>query len=445
VSALARSRALPFLPGFVRLAVRMNQPNITCPKCQHAFRLDESLAAPIVESTRRQFEEKLARQTVEMAQREAAIKQQQATLETAQRELEANVAAKVKSERERIAADELKKARASMADEFEAKARQLAELNEQFSQNKAKLAEAQKAQAAAIEKERALDDKLREADLMVQKRIDESLAAERAKAKKEAEDSLHLKVLEKEQTISSMAKQIEDLRRKAEQGSQQTQGEALELQLESLLKSRFPHDTIAPVPKGEFGGDVLQQVFSPLGQSAGTILWESKRTKAWSDGWLAKLRGDQRAAKAELCAIVSTVVPKGCDGFDFIDGVWVIEPRCAIPVAVALRQGMLDLAAARQAGEGQQTKMELVYHYLTGPRFRQRVNAIVEKFSEMRDDLDRERKFISKQWAKREAQLHAVIDSTAGMYGDLQGIAGKSLAEIEGLEPKLLDDQTENR
>ena len=237
-------------------------------------------------------------------------------------------------------------------------------------------------------------------------------------------------------------KQIEDLKRRAEQGSQQLQGEALELQLEQTLQAKFPLDAVEPVPKGEFGGDILQRVTSPTGQRAGTILWETKRTKNWSDGWLPKLRGDQRAAKAEVAIIVSQALPKDVDSFDLVDDVWVTEPRYAIPVAIALRQSLIELAAARQAGEGQQTKMELVYQYLTGPRFRHRVQAIVEKFTDMQQDLDKERKTMTRLWAKREEQIRGVIESTAGMYGDLQGIAGRSLQEIEGLDIKLLPDSS---
>ncbi len=196
------------------------------------------------------------------------------------------------------------------------------------------------------------------------------------------------------------------------------------------------------MPKGEFGGDVLQRVVGPTGQPCGTILWESKRTKNWSDSWLAKLRDDQRTAKAEMALIISQVLPKGTESFNFVDGVWVAEPRCAIPVAIALRQSLIELAGARQAGEGQQTKTELVYQYLTGPRFRHRVEGIVEKFSDMQADLERERKTMTRLWAKREEQIRGVIETTAGMYGDLQGIAGRSLQEIEGLTLPALENST---
>ena len=242
---------------------------------------------------------------------------------------------------------------------------------------------------------------------------------------------------EKEETITAMQKQIEDLKRRAEQGSQQLQGEVQELELENLLRAKFPFDTIEPVPKGEFGGDALQRVVSASGQpngTVGTILWESKRTKNWSDGWLVKLREDQRTAKAEVAVLVSQVLPKGVESFDVVDGVWVTSPRAVLPVATVLRHTLLQVSTARQVSEGQQTKTEMVYQYLTGPRFRHRVEAIVEAFSSMQEDLAAEKKAIQRQWAKREIQLNNVLQSTAGMYGDLQGIAGKSLQEIEGLE-----------
>jgi hypothetical protein len=184
---------------------------------------------------------------------------------------------------------------------------------------------------------------------------------------------------------------------------------------------------------------MLHRVIGPLGQPCGTILWESKRTKNWSDGWLSKLRDDQRAAKAEIAVIVSQVLPKGVETFELIDGVWVTQPPAALPVAVALRNTLIEVAMARQASEGQQTKMELVYQYLTGPRFRQRVQAIVEAFGSMKEDLDKEKKAILKQWAKREEQIERVMQATVGMYGDFQGIAGKTIQEIEGLEFKALE------
>jgi hypothetical protein len=411
----------------------MSETLITCPNCKTEFPLTESLAAPLVESTRRQYEQKLAQKESEVSQREAALVKERDSLDE-------KVAAKLKTERERIAAEEAKKARLAIGGEVDLKTKELAELQEVLKQRDAKLTEAQNAQAELIRKERELEDSKREMNLTIERKVQESLVSVRDKARRETEDELKMKVTEKEQTIAAMSRQIEDLKRKAEQGSQQLQGEVLELELEALLRAKFPLDVIEPVPKGEFGGDVLHRVSGPLGQACGTILWESKRTKNWSDSWLGKLRDDQRAAKAEMALLISQVLPRGSESFDFVEGVWIAEPRCAIPVAIALRYSLVELAGTRQAGEGQQTKMELVYQYLTGPRFRHRVEAIVEKFSDMQGDLEKERKMMTRLWAKREEQIRGVIESTAGMYGDLQGIAGRTLQEIEGLTMPALED-----
>jgi hypothetical protein len=415
----------------------MTELTITCPNCRIEIPLTESLAAPLLASTRQQYEQKLQQKDEIVAKREQDIREREKQIAEARRTLDDQiadqVAAQLKSERARVIKEEAKKAKLASAAELDAKARELVELQEVLMTRDVKLAEAQNAQAELIKKQRELDDAKRELELTVEKRVQDSLSEVRAAAKREAEDSLELRVMEKDQTIASMQQKIEELKQKAEQGSQQLQGEVQEMDLENLLRAKFPFDAIEPVAKGEFGGDVLQRVNSQTGQQSGAILWESKRTKNWSDGWLTKLRDDQRTAKAEVSVLVSQILPKSIESFDVVDGVWVTSPRAALPVATVLRHTLLEVSMARQVGEGQQTKTEMVYQYLTGPRFRHRVEAIVEAFSSMKDDLDKERKAIMKQWAKREQQIERVMSATVGMYGDLQGIAGKTLQEIEGL------------
>lgn len=421
----------------------MTEPMIICPNCKSEIKLTESLAAPLIAATRQQFEHQLSQKDADIAQREQGLREKEKQIAEATRKLDDQVAEQVatqlKSERTRVVEEETRKAKQAAAAEIEGKSRELAELNEVLKSRDEKLAEAQKAQAELIKKQRELDDAKRELELTVEKRVQDGLAEVRNQAKREAEDGLKLKVMEKNQTIASMQQKIEELKQKADQGSQQLQGEVQELELENLLRMRFPFDLVEPVPKGEFGGDALHRVRTSTGQVSGTILWESKRTKNWSDGWLTKLREDQRIAKAEVAVIVSQVLPKGVETFDLVDGIWVTHPRAAIPVAAILRQSLLEILLARQSSEGQQTKTEMIYQYLTGPRFRQRVEAIVEAFSTMQEDLDKERKAIMRQWAKREEQIARVMGATVGMYGDLQGIAGKSLQEIEGLGFSALD------
>lgn len=417
----------------------MTEPTIVCPNCSTEIPLTESLAAPLLEATRAKFREQMAAKDASVREHEAELARQREQLEADRQNLNARVEEQVRHARLKIAEEEAEKARAAVAAEFRAKSQELQLLQATLADRDKKLGEAQKAQVELLKKQRELDDARREMELTIERRVQESLQTIRDQARRDAEQSLTLRLREKEETISSMQRQIEDLKRKAEQGSQQLQGEALELELESLLRSNFPFDAIEPVPKGEFGGDLIHRVLNHSGAVCGTILWETKRTRNWSDGWLSKLRADQREAKADLSLIVSQALPKDIESFGLIDGVWVAGPQCAIPVAMALRELLISVAGARQSGQGQKNKMELVYEYLTGSRFRHRIEAIVEQFTEMQTDLDRERKTMTKLWARREQQIRCVVESTAGMYGDLQGIAGQSIKEVEGLTFPLLD------
>ncbi|WP_439366048.1 DUF2130 domain-containing protein [Bradyrhizobium sp. DASA03005] len=417
----------------------MIEPTITCPKCSSEIKLTESLAAPLLAQAQKQFQHQLAAKETEFARRSEELRAQQDEVAKAREKLDELVAAKLKGERSQIIASEAKKARDATAVELENKDRETSELRELLAKNNVKLAAAQKGQADLLRKQRELEDAHRELDLTIQKKVQEELASVRTKAKQEAEDELKLKVSEKDQQIAGMTRTIEELKRKAEQTSQQAQGEVLELELEEVLKARFPMDVIEPVAKGELGADLVQRVNGAIGVPAGVILWESKRTKNWSDGWLPKLRDDQRRCGADIALVISNALPKDIENFDLVDGIWVAHPRCAIPVAIALRQSLVAVNGARSMQQGQLSKAEEVYQYLTGKRFRQRLEAIVERFNDMREDLDKERKFMTRVWAKRESQLTSVIESTIGMYGDLQGIAGKAMPEIESLDTPLLD------
>ena len=421
------------------------EPSITCPHCHTEIRLTESLAAHLIAGAQAQFDQQLAAKDHEIAERAAGIQEKERQIAETRRTLDTHIAEQVarhlETERAQLVAEESRKARQAAANELLSKTNELKELQSVLASRDEKLAEAQQSQAEMVKKQRELDDARRELELTVEKRVTESLVDVRNKARMEAEEGLRLKVAEKDHTIASMQQKIEELKLRSEQGSQQLQGEVQELELESVLQTRFPIDMVKPVPKGEFGGDVLHHVISTGGVRAGTMLWESKRTKNWSDGWLTKLRDDQRAAKAEIAIIVSQALPGDLKTFDLIDGVWVVHPTVTLPVAIVLRQSLLELSLTRAASEGQETKAQMVYQYLSGPRFRQRIEAIVEAFSAMRIDLESERKAIMRQWAKREAQIERVMNTTVGMYGDLQGIAGQSIQEIEGLSfPALGQD-----
>lgn len=364
----------------------MNDPMIVCPKCKATIKLNEVIAGPLIETVRHD-----------------------------------------------IATEEAKKAKAKMDEMLGSKEQDLGEMRQVLNLKNQQLEVAQKAQAEAVKKERELDDAKRELDLTVENRVSSASRGIRDIARAEAEQSMNLKVTEKEEQLAGMTRQIDELKRRAEQGSQQAQGEALELELEAALIAKFPHDSVTPVSKGEIGADILQQVITLQGDEAGLIVWELKRTKAWSQGWLAKLREDQRRVTANIAVLVTQTMPEGVGLFDFIDGVWVVSIEAALPVAAMLRQALFELRGAKVVQIGLQDKQELVYAYLTGTKFRQRIQAIVEAFTSMQIDLNTEKKAITKQWSKREIQIEHVMTSTVGMYGDLQGIAGKTLKEIQGL------------
>lgn len=420
----------------------MSDPRIVCPNCHRSIGLADTVVAPLIARAREQVERQFARKDAEFSKRESSIRKMRDALAKTRKTIDAEIARKLRAERTSIAKSEAKKVRRALASDLAERDRRLAELQRDLNANRSKLAGAQKAQAEVMRKARELDDAKRELDLRVEEKVQASLAKVRSTAKAEAEDHLKNRVAEKETQIASMKRQIEQLRRKAEQGSQQLQGQAREVEMEALLCQRFPGDLIEPIPVGVSGGDILHRVRGAAGQACGTILWECKHTRTWSDRWLAKLRDDQRAAKAEIALIVSSALPNGIDGFGFIDNIWVTAPRFAVPLAMVLRQSLIDLADTRLVLDGRHTKMEMVYQYLTGPQFRQHIEAIIEKFCEMQSDLASERRATLRLWAKREAQLNGVISASARFYGDLQGIAGRAIPAIDSLELLTIEDKS---
>lgn len=274
----------------------------------------------------------------------------------------------------------------------------------------------------------------------VEIRLRQELAKARKKAHREADDLLSQKVSERDAQIAGLRRQIEYLRRKASQGSEQTQGDAFERDMATLLRQHFPKDDINHIGKGRAGADFLQHIRSPNGQLCGTLVWECKRTRSFQPRWLAKLRSDLRSHKADAALLVSTALPPKVETFALVDHVWLTGPRFALPLATLIRQTLIDLVGLRSAVASQRTNSDLVYRYLTGPRFHQHIETVIEIFVDMKAELDRERRVAFRAWAKRDTQLTAVLSNTAAFYGDLQAIAGTTLKEVRG----LIAAETEN-
>ena len=279
--------------------------------------------------------------------------------------------------------------------------------------------------------------KLREKDddreIEMKRKLMEAEEKIRIDVRKKAEEEHQLKDLEKDNKLTEALKQIEELKTKMQQGSQQSQGETLELELESKLKAEFPTDVITEVKKGQRGADISQEVIDKLGRSCGIILWESKNAQ-WSDSWIAKLKEDQRQAKTDLAVLVSVNLPKGIESFSYKDGVWIASWKHFLPLSWALRFNLVSLYHERQSSEGKDEKMKVLYQYLTGPEFKHRVEGIIEAFSNLQEEMEKEKRYFNVKWARQEKEIRKVIDHTHGMYGDLQGVIGKSLPEIKTLE-----------
>ena len=270
--------------------------------------------------------------------------------------------------------------------------------------------------------------------MTVNRRLDEERNKIREESRNKAIEETRLREADKERLISDLRRQIDDLKRSAELGSQQAQGETLEVELESVLRQQFPTDNIEAVPRSKHGGDVVQHVFDNNGQPCGEILWESKRTKSWNDTWLPKLRDDQRSIKAHLAALLTAELPKNLSNFGSIDGTWVTNRSCLVGLASALRVGLVETARARNSLQGKYTKVDMVFQYLSGSEFRQKIEGIVEAFVALKHDLESEKRSLHRIWIKREKQLDRAVANTAGMYGELGGIIGASLPRIPLLE-----------
>jgi hypothetical protein len=261
----------------------------------------------------------------------------------------------------------------------------------------------------------------------------------RIDAQKKAEEEQHLKLLAKDKQLQDTVKELEDAKRKLQQGSQQTQGEVFELEFEALLQTEFPHDKIKPVGKGIKGGDIIQEVWDARGNYNGKILWELKNTKTWTEGWVDKLKNDKRAINAEEAVLITEILPKEMKTAGFRNGIWVTKHDFVIGLASALRANLIQLFYAKAATQGKEEKVELLYSYLSGVEFKHRVEAIIEAFTNMQTELEKEKRYFASKWARDEKNLRQVIDNTYGMHGDFKGILGNnSIQTIKGLDfPEL--------
>jgi hypothetical protein len=403
---------------------------IKCPHCHESFPISSALQ-DLVEPLKNELKKEALEKEQALEKRETTLKEQAAEVAHAKGEIEKEVQARVQETKAQLKQELLKEAQ---ADAQATVALKMQDLETQVRDKSQKIDELQKRELALLKRERELEESKQAQELEVERRI----AAERktiaTETAQRVTEEYRLKEQDREKVIRDLRNQLEDAQRTAEQGSQQTQGEVLELELEQFLAATFPHDDIQPVPKGKRGADVVHTVYTPSGYSCGTIIWESKRTKSWGSDWVAKVKDDQQEAKADIAVIITETLPKDIRHFGVKEDVWVTSYACLPGIAQALRSQLIAVELMRKAGQGKDEKMEVVFNFLTGPEFRNRVQAITETFINMQIDLDKERLVYERQWKQREKQINRVLHNTAGMYGDLQGLIGPSMQAIPALE-----------
>ena len=407
---------------------------MVCPKCGESFPLDETLAGPVISQVRKEAEVLVAaakREAEEkvksISTRESAIVELEKKLAEREASINSAVNQAIAAERTRITESERQNALKELTPSIDAEKKKNAELAE-------KLAESQKAELELRNQRDKLEERAKALDLEVARKVDDQRKAIQEQASKDADEKARLRLAEKDKTISDMQLKLEEAQRKATQGSQQMQGEVLELDFEATLRQFFPQDTIESVKAGARGGDVLQRVLGEMGRSVGTMFWETKRTQSWGGDWASKAKQDSMNARAEIAIIVSEVLPKGIHDFGLYEGVWTVRPSHAVVLGVALRHGIISTADARQGAIGKETKMERLYAYMIGQEFRTTIEGIAMPFRELHDELVAEKRATLSRWKRQERRIERVLTSVASLQGDLQGIAGSEMPELPGFE-----------
>ncbi len=380
----------------------MNEQLITCPHCNKKFPLSEAMQHEIEEKVKYDHQKELDelqeehQQQIELAKKEAAN----------QAALKAKKEAETKVEDLKNQVKELE----SKTDDFTKK-----ELN--FLKREREIVEKEK--QIDLEKERFISSKTEELQTSIREKV---------------EMELNGKLSEKDLQIERLKKLAEEFKKKAEQGSMETQGESFEQELESMLRSCFPLDEFEPVPKGKRGADIIHNVRTDNLKHCGTIIWEAKNAANWSEGWVAKLKDDQRQTGGEAVGIIVTrALPKTINRFGFQDGIWISDFYSIVGLATAIRTKFHELHQTKAAIAGRSSIRDMIYDYVTGADFRTRIEATGEALRDMKLDIDRERAAMEKNWAKREKQLFRMVQNMSGVYGDMSGL-GATLQKVQTLE-----------
>jgi hypothetical protein len=411
---------------------------IKCPHCGKDIEVTEALTHSIRESMRNELEGELAKNEKEFAKQQTALKQKERELAAQQESIDEQVAEKVKAGQKLIAEAERKKILAEQAEQTKA-------IQEELEEKNRKLSDLQKQEIELRKKQRELEQKQQELELENQRTLDVERKKISEEAGQKASEEQQFKMKEKDDLIKAMQVQIETLKRRAESGSQEAQGEALEGALQDMLQQTFPFDLFEEVKKGQRGGDILQVVRNATGKECGKILWESKYTKDFQKGWIEKLKKDQQEAGAEIAVITTITLPKEIKNFGPLENVWITDFASAMGLSAALRMGLINAAREKALTENKETLKDVIYKYVTGQEFSMQIRAVAEAFIRMQGDLNKEKRAMERIWKSREKQIETVLSNLSGIRGSLEGYIGqKLLPSMETLSLEAIEaDETE--
>jgi hypothetical protein len=423
----------------------MSANHIKCPNCGNEFDVQEVLSADAEQKIRQEYEKQLQQSRNQVSLEKKKLEEDQKLFEEKRRKENELFQQRLQAEKQKLETEINQQLRKSIAADFE---NQLRLLQQSAKDNEEKLRTARLKEMEYLQKEEALKMKEQEIELEAKRamqkereRLSDEIRKMEAQKNEAREHEYQLKLKELEKQLDDQRKLADEMKRKAEQGSMQLQGEVQELLLEEILKDHFPFDGIGEVGKGVEGADCIQVVRNHLGHDCGKIIFESKRTKSFNNGWIEKLKADMRNKQADVAILVTQAYPKEMTCFGEKDGVWICSFSEVLALTNALRHTIIRIAETKKAEENKGEKMQMLYGYLTGIEFRQQIETIVEGFLSMKNSISKERIQMEKIWKEREKQLERVLLSTSGMYGSIKGIAGASIGNIPLLEDGLDEEE----
>jgi hypothetical protein len=397
----------------------MADQSIICPKCGVKVSLGGAVLQPIMDRMRKDIEGDTRKRELELAKKEKQLNTLQKNID---KRVDDGIAKGLRKEEVKL--------RTRITEEHELDIKDLQNIIDEKTR---KLEDTEKHELEIRKKMRELEGREKNLELDTQRRIQEEKKKIEDDVRKQVHEENELKEREHFDTIEGMKKQVEELKQKLQQGSQQQQGEVLETLLEDTLRDCFPGDLIESVPKGIEGPDIVQKVCKSSGEICGIIAWELKRTKNWSDKWVDKIKEDLTPLNAEIGVIVSVALPPDVRNFSIIKGVVVSSTDCFIPVAMMLRRQIVDGYRQKQAAVNSAEKKDMIYEYLLSEQFRQRVEAIAEPLILLKSDLEKEIRSLTRNWGKQQKQIEKAFKGVARMYGEMQGIVGNNLPDVRTL------------